>query len=146
MSEVTRDLKLKDDPSTIVRPNIVPANIPSRAIDASKMKVYKRLLRDYLEDCGLTIDTYTQFANALNRILRGEVGFVIRFYYDSLTEDEYTYTLRIDSSNGSGTYMYYADNEKISIEDEGDYEDFLRELQSDDKTIAEHIYVVALEF
>jgi len=145
MSEVTRDLKLKDDPTTIVRPNIVPANIPERAIDASKMKVYKRPLRDYLEDCGLTIDTYPQFATALNKILRGEVGFVIRFYYDSLTEDEYTYTMRIDSSVGSGTYMYFGENGEITIETETDYYNFLHEVLSDGATKAAHIYVVALE-
>lgn len=145
MSEVTRDLKLKDDPSTIVRPNIVPANIPERAIDASKMKVYKRPLMSYLEDLGLSVGNYPQFADALNKILRGEVGFVIRFYYDSLTEDEYTYTMRVDSSSGSGTYMYYADNDEISIEDDGDYEDFLHKVLSDGATRVAHIYVVALE-
>lgn len=37
MAETLQDLKLKNDPSTIVRPNIVAGNIPSGAIDSTKL-------------------------------------------------------------------------------------------------------------
>lgn len=37
MAEILQDLKLKNDPDTIVRPNIVPGNIPSGAIDSTKL-------------------------------------------------------------------------------------------------------------
>ena len=148
MSEVTRDLKLKDDPTTIVRPNIVASNIPARAIDAWKLKLKTTRLIDYLsDDLGWDISNYFKFSIALNYLLRGEdgYGFVFRFYYDSLTEDEYTYTMHVDSSHASGTYMYYGHNNEITIEDDGDYDDFLHQVLSDGKTIADHIYVLALE-
>ena len=148
MSEVTRDLKLKDDPSTIVRPNIVASNIPARAIDTAKLKLKTTRLIDYLtDDLNYDISNYLKFSNVLNKLLRGEdgYGFVFRFYYDSLTEDEYSYTMRVDSSHGSGTYMYYAQNGTITIEDDGDYDDFLHQVLGDGTTRAQHIYVLALE-
>ena len=37
MPEINQDLKLQSDPSTIVRPNIVSDNIPSGAIDSTKL-------------------------------------------------------------------------------------------------------------
>lgn len=148
MSEVTRDLKLKDDPTTIVRPNIVASNIPSRAIDTAKLKFKTTTLIDYLsDDLGYDISDYLKFSTVLNKLLRGEdgYGFVFRFYYDSLTEDEYTYEIRMNSSHGSGTYMYFAENSEITIEDDSDYDDFLHLVLPDGTIEANHIYVVALE-
>lgn len=148
MSEVTRDLKLKDDPTTIVRPNIVPANIPARAIDTSKLRFKTTRLIDYLtDDLNYDISNYFKFSIALNNLLRGVdgYGFVFRFYYDSLTEDEYSYTMLVDSSHASGTYMHYGHNNEISIENDGDYDDFLHRVLSDGTTEAQHIYVLALE-
>lgn len=148
MSEVTRDLKLKDDPTTIVRPNIVASNIPARAIDTAKLKFKTTTLIEYLsDDLGYDISDYEHFAIQLNYLLRGEdgYGFVFRFYYDSLTEDEYTNEIRMTSSHGSGTYMYYGDHDVITIEDDDDYDNFLHQVLSDGTTRAQHIYVVALE-
>lgn len=148
MSEVTRDLKLKDDPTTIVRPNIVPANIPARSIDTAKLRFKTTTLIDYLsDDLGYDISNYFKFSIALNNLLRGVdgYGFVFRFYYDSLTEDEFTLTTRVDSSHASGTYMHYGHNNEITIENDDDYDNFLHQVLGDGKTKAEHIYVLALE-
>lgn len=148
MSEVTRDLKLKDDPTTIVRPNIVASNIPARAIDTAKLKFKTTRLIDYLSnDLGWDISNYFKFSIALNYLLRGEdgYGFVFRFYYDSLTEDEYTLEIRMNSSHASGVYMYYGDHDVITIEDDEDYDNFRNQVLSDGTTRAQHIYVVALE-